>query len=108
MVWVTAPTAPRPMGASLEAITDQEYQFWNAYYNIVPGTDSDWYSRLKGAAINMLALHDFDQGTGFAVPYFYAAGMFFGLRQSETAGTAGDYVFSIFRETDRVNICFRG
>ncbi len=30
-----------------------------------PATDSDWYSRLKGAAINMLALHDFDQGTGF-------------------------------------------
>jgi hypothetical protein len=52
-------------GASLEAVTDAEYQFWNAYYNIVPGTDSDWYSRLKGAAINMLSLHDFDQGTSF-------------------------------------------
>jgi hypothetical protein len=52
-------------GASLEAITDAEYQFWNAYYDIIPGVDSDWYSRLKGAAINMLALHDFDQGTGF-------------------------------------------
>jgi hypothetical protein len=52
-------------GDSLEAITDVEYQFWNAYYGIVPGLDSDWYSRLKGAAINMLALHDFDQGTGF-------------------------------------------
>jgi hypothetical protein len=52
-------------GDSLEAITDAEYQFWNAYYTIVPGVDSDWYSRLKGAAINMLALHDFDQGTGF-------------------------------------------
>ena len=52
-------------GDSLEAITDAEYQFWNAYYGIVPGVDSDWYSRLKGAAVNMLALHDFDQGTGF-------------------------------------------
>jgi hypothetical protein len=52
-------------GDSLESITDVEYQFWNAYYGIVPGIDSDWYSRLKGAAINMLALHDFDQGTGF-------------------------------------------
>ncbi len=52
-------------GASLEAVTDAEYQFWNAYYDIVPGVDSDWYSRLKGAAINMLSLHDFDQGTGF-------------------------------------------
>ena len=27
--------------------------------------DSDWYSRLKWAAINMLALHDFDNGTSF-------------------------------------------
>jgi hypothetical protein len=52
-------------GDSLASITDAEYQFWLAYYNIVPGTDSDWYARLKGAAINMLALHDFDQGTGF-------------------------------------------
>jgi hypothetical protein len=52
-------------GATLDAVTDAEYQFWNAYYGIVPGTDSDWYSRLKGAAINMLSLHDFDQGTGF-------------------------------------------
>jgi hypothetical protein len=52
-------------GASLEAVTTEEYEFWNAYYNIVPGLDSDWYSRLKGAAISMLSLHDFDQGTGF-------------------------------------------
>ena len=46
-------------------MTDAEKSFWDAYYNIVPGVDSDWYSRLKGAAINMLSLHDFDQGTGF-------------------------------------------
>ena len=53
-------------GDSLAAITDAEYQFWLAYYNIVPTSgDSDWYARLKGAAINMLALHDFDQNTGF-------------------------------------------
>ena len=52
-------------GASLEAVTNAEISFWNAYYNITPGVDSDWYSRLKGAAINMLSLHDFDNGTGF-------------------------------------------
>jgi hypothetical protein len=52
-------------GASLEAVTNAEISYWNAYYNITPGVDSDWYSRLKGAAINMLALHDFDNGTGF-------------------------------------------
>jgi hypothetical protein len=53
-------------GDSLASITDAEYEFWLAYYNIVPGAgDSDWYARLKGAAINMLALHDFDQGTSF-------------------------------------------
>jgi hypothetical protein len=72
---VTDPAAPNSpsnirtdatfAGGTLAAITDAEYQFWNAYYDIVPGTDSDWYSRLKGAAINMLALHDFDQLTGF-------------------------------------------
>jgi len=49
---------------TLAAITDAEYAFWYAYYNLLPG-DSDWYARLKSAAINMLALHDFDQGTGF-------------------------------------------
>jgi hypothetical protein len=52
-------------GASLEAVTNAEISYWNAYYGITPGVDSDWYSRLKGAAINMLALHDFDNGTGF-------------------------------------------
>jgi VCBS repeat-containing protein len=52
-------------GQSLEAITAGEKSYWDAYYNIVAGVDSDWYSRLKGAAINMLALHDFDNGTGF-------------------------------------------
>ena len=51
---------------SLEAATDAEKSFWDAYYNInTAAGDSDWYSRLKSAAINMLALHDFDNGTGF-------------------------------------------
>jgi hypothetical protein len=52
-------------GQTLEQITAAEKSFWDAYYNIVQGVDSDWYSRLKGAAINMLGLHDIDQGTGF-------------------------------------------
>jgi mono/diheme cytochrome c family protein len=52
-------------GQSLQAVTDAEISYWNAYYNITVGVDSDWYSRLKGAAINMLSLHDFDNGTGF-------------------------------------------
>ena len=53
-------------GMSLEAATDAEKSFWDAYYNInTAAGDSDWYSRLKSAAINMLALHDFDNGTGF-------------------------------------------
>ena len=53
-------------GMSLEAATDAEKSFWDAYYNInTAAGDSDWYSRLKSAAINMLALHDIDNGTGF-------------------------------------------
>ena len=52
-------------GQSLEAVTSAEKSFWDAYYTIVEGVDSDWYSRLKGAAINMLSLHDFDNGTSF-------------------------------------------
>ena len=56
-------------GTGLEAMTNLEYNFWVAYYDIVPGVDSDWYPRLKGAAINMLTLHDFDLGTSFTVNY---------------------------------------
>ena len=76
--WIRAPGAVNPdssdpftfphggtyANASLEAVTNAEISYWNAYYTITP-EDSDWYSRLKGAAINMLALHDFDNGTGF-------------------------------------------
>jgi hypothetical protein len=36
-----------------------ELDFWNAYYNIdVQAGDSDWYSRLKAAAISILSIHD--------------------------------------------------
>jgi hypothetical protein len=61
----TFPHAGDFAGATLAEITNAEISFWNAYYDILPDVDSDWYSRLKGAAINMLALHDIDQFTGF-------------------------------------------
>jgi hypothetical protein len=56
-------------GTGLEDMTNLEYNFWLAYYDIVPGVDSDWYARLKGAAINMLTLHDYDVGTSFTANY---------------------------------------
>ena len=56
-------------GIGLEDMTNLEINFWLAYYDIVPGADSTWYPRLKGAAINMLTLHDIDNGTSFTVNY---------------------------------------
>ena len=56
-------------GTGLEDMTNLEYNFWVAYYDIIPGVDSDWYARLKGAAINMLTLHDYDIGTSFTANY---------------------------------------
>ena len=56
-------------GIGLEDMTNLEINFWLAYYDIVPGVDSTWYPRLKGAAINMLTLHDIDQGTSFTANY---------------------------------------
>lgn len=52
------------------AMVQDEYNFWNAYYNIDTGAgDSDWYSRLKSAAISMLNGHDVEHGTSFAANY---------------------------------------
>jgi hypothetical protein len=59
---------PWATGHDLEGITDVEYQFWYAYYGLTP-EDSDWYPRLKAAAINMMALHDDENGTGFTANY---------------------------------------
>ncbi len=56
-------------GTGLEDMTNLEINFWLAYYDIVPGVDSTWYPRLKGAAINMLTLHDYDIGTSFTANY---------------------------------------
>ena len=56
-------------GTGLEDLTNLEINFWLAYYDIVPDVDSTWYPRLKGAAINMMALHDIDNGTEFTINY---------------------------------------
>jgi hypothetical protein len=52
------------------ALVAQEYSFWNAYYSIDTGAgDSDWYSRLKSAAISMISAHDTEHGTSFSAGY---------------------------------------
>jgi len=52
------------------ALVKQEYDYWNAYYFIDKAAgDSDWYSRLKSAAISMLNGHDLQHGTSFAANY---------------------------------------
>ncbi|MEZ5541596.1 MAG: Ig-like domain-containing protein [Pseudomonadota bacterium] len=59
-----------PAGESLEAITNLEINYWKALYGLDPATgDTDWYARLKGAAINMMVMHDFDVGTSFTANY---------------------------------------
>ncbi len=56
--------------AAQYALVQQEYDYWNAYYDIDTGAgDSDWYSRLKSAAISMLNGHDIQHGTSFAANY---------------------------------------
>jgi len=54
--------------SDIAALVKAEIDFWDMEYSIGPG-DSDWYSRLKGAAISMLALHDLEHGTSFTVNY---------------------------------------
>jgi len=54
--------------SDIETLVQAEIDFWNSEYRIGPG-DSDWYSRLKGAAISMLALHDQEHGTSFTANY---------------------------------------
>lgn len=55
----------RPAVAAKVAL---EIDFWNAYYSIGAG-DSDWYSKLKGAAISILAIHDVQHRTDFTYNY---------------------------------------
>jgi len=58
---------------AIDVMVQDEIDFWNAYYNIGPG-DSDWYSRLKGAAISILAIHDDQHGTNFTGAWPVAGG----------------------------------
>ena len=52
------------------ALVQTEYNYWNAYYGIDKNAgDSDWYSRLKSAAISMLHGHDVQHGTSFTSNY---------------------------------------
>lgn len=54
----------------IAAQVQDEIDFWNAYYNIdTAAGDSDWYSRLKAAAISILAIHDAEHGTSFAANF---------------------------------------
>ena len=52
----------------LAALVDQEIAFWKAYYPSMQ-TGSDWYARLKGAAISILSVHDAEHGTMFTKAY---------------------------------------
>ena len=64
---VNSPQNARP---AVEAMVQSEIEFWNSYYNIdVFAGDSDWYSKLKGAAISMLAIHDEQHNTSFTANY---------------------------------------
>jgi VCBS repeat-containing protein len=57
-----------------EALVELEYNFWAAYYDLDVGAgDSDWYARLKGAAISILGTHDVQHGTQFLANYPAAA-----------------------------------
>ncbi len=52
------------------ALVQEEYDFWIAYDNIDTGAgDSDWYPRLKAAAISILSIHDNEHRTDFTLNY---------------------------------------
>ncbi len=64
-----------PAGETLEAVVDEEKNYWNAFYDInTAAGDTDWYSRLKGAAISIEAMHDYDTGTDFTANWPVAEG----------------------------------
>ena len=64
----TGQNSPHTDNSDVWAKVEQEYNFWMAYYDIQPG-ESDWYPRLKSAAISILGLHDKNQGTNFLAQY---------------------------------------
>ena len=59
-----------PVGSPQYALVMDEINFWNCYYGInTAAGDSDWYSRLKGAAISILKIHDMKRGTSFTANF---------------------------------------
>jgi len=60
-----------PTGETLEALTSMEIEYWKSIYpSLDPAAGgTDWYARLKGAAINMIYMHDYDVGTSFTAFY---------------------------------------
>jgi hypothetical protein len=65
----TGTNSPHTDKPQVWAKVKQEYDFWMAYYQIDPATESDWYPRLKSAAISILGLHDEEHGTSFLAQY---------------------------------------
>ena len=52
------------------ALVQGEYNFWTAFFGIDKlSGDSDWYPRLKSAAISILVGHDEQHGTSFTANY---------------------------------------
>ena len=57
-----------PNGETLEAMEQLEINYWKWVYPSLT-TGSDWYARLKGAAISIEVMHDYDNYTDFAANY---------------------------------------
>ncbi len=70
VVALTVVNSPNIAGSQEWLDVQTEYNYWNAYYNIDKAAgDSDWYSRLKSAAVSMLSAHDDQHGTSFTANY---------------------------------------
>ena len=64
-----------PAGEELQAMVDEEIQYWKTYYDLdTEAGDTDWYARLKGAAISIEVMHDYDVGTNFMANWPVAEG----------------------------------
>jgi hypothetical protein len=57
-----------PAGETLEAMEQLEINYWKWIYPSLT-TGTDWYARLKGAAISIEVMHDYDVGTNFTANY---------------------------------------
>ncbi|MCG6887262.1 MAG: hypothetical protein LJE74_08645 [Proteobacteria bacterium] len=66
--------AYQPPASNAAYNTQLEIDFWDAYYGI-GAMDSDWYSRLKGAALSILTIHDEQHGTSFTSSYPASTGV---------------------------------